>query len=395
MDRSDRSIESHQLCEFYCFEHSVHNFHIPCCRLSKPRINNFIYSHKISSQNSKNISNQQKNKHKEEMNEEQDVFEDEPERKSYQGGLLPPLPTTAPTSTILENKEQPKAPVKRKEPSTTTTTAAVAKKRAKVDKSKEDPPISAYLMLDCMELGETASGKHFARFVKQLPTILGRDNPNRLLDSSFIGLGASTLIGAEHAKLTFNNDTGNYELQVMGKNGVLVRGEKHKGVEGLEVGPAIVLKSKDPVKIGNVGFYICMPETEKPKKPYADMAIEALEARKIHGILQLSSREIAQYIIEKYPYYNYLYGNVDKLNLLAKSCQSAISKCDKIVSVPTGARGRVSYQLGTKAVTSKQPKSTATVNVATMVESTNPTSSLVSTNVVDSPMKSIGSQKND
>jgi len=227
-------------------------------------------------------------------------------------------------------------------------------KRAKAEADEDQP--ESYLKLDCMELHADTSKerKKFARYITQLPSILGRLGVADSEKSNFVGLSESNTIGREHARISFNQDSGNYELQLLGKNGALVRGEWYGGAEGLEAGQPIPLKPKDPIKLGDVGFYICMPEVDKPKVSYADLCVEALESQRRFGILQMSSRDIAQYMVEKHPYYNIQFGNVEKLNLLAKAVQGAISKCDKIVSVPTGVKGRVAYALGSKVVKSTQ-----------------------------------------
>lgn len=249
-----------------------------------------------------------------------DIFEDDSleSRKRAKVEVEPAATTSAEKPKAKPASKPP--PTKRKSQSTTTTTP----------QEEEE----GYLKLVGMELGNDNEPIPFVRYLKQFPCTLS----NKPASPSNIHL--SKLTNGNTIKLDFNTDTGLVELQSSFSSTVI----KRNG----EVRPEVLvqLHAKDAVEIvPHYQFYVCFPEVEKPKKSYADMVVEVLKQREPQA---LTCRELAYCISQKYDYYTINFGNAEKLRELVKACQSAISKSDKICSVPTGHGGRVQYQLGNK-----------------------------------------------
>lgn len=107
------------------------------------------------------------------------------------------------------------------------------------------------------------------------------------------------------------------------------------------------LHPNDAVGIGGeYRLYALFPELDKPKPSYADLVVDLLLARQPHT---LGCKDLALLLCQQHGYFNVKYGSPARLPLLIKAVQSAISKSDRIVSVPLqGQGGRVHYQLGSK-----------------------------------------------
>ncbi|KAH9258329.1 hypothetical protein BASA81_003378 [Batrachochytrium salamandrivorans] len=107
------------------------------------------------------------------------------------------------------------------------------------------------------------------------------------------------------------------------------------------------LRPNDALGIGSeYRLYALFPELDKPKPSYADLVVDLLLARQPQT---LGCKDLAVLLCQQHGYYNVKYGSQNRLPLLIKAVQSAISKSDKIISVPlAGQGGRVHYQLGNK-----------------------------------------------
>lgn len=110
------------------------------------------------------------------------------------------------------------------------------------------------------------NGNLFEAHITRLPSILGRYY-NGCPEDGFISLGNSTTISRIHAILGFDEKVGHYYIQPCGKSSITIRKVEHQSetvlsksetsiaLSGDCLGKRIKISSKDPIRIGNIGFY--------------------------------------------------------------------------------------------------------------------------------------------
>jgi hypothetical protein len=226
------------------------------------------------------------------------------------------------------------------------------RRREPQDEEDEDQDVEGYAKLQGKIYSEDASQppQEFVRVIThEWPVTLGRQCAETAGEGggAFVDLGPSRFVSRNAARISFNRDSGGYELSPVGKNKVWVAG--HLVGEGARVN----LAWGDAVRIGRTCFYFQSPRFEKPKPAYAELAVDALRAAGPLGV-----RAIAQGLLHKHPYYNCKFGNSAGVGALARALQSAMSRSEQIVSAPAEKGRGVVYMLGSK------PKPDAAVAVA-------------------------------
>ena len=174
--------------------------------------------------------------------------------------------------------------------------------------------------------------KPFLAYVQQLPCILGRTHKHNLA-SKFISLGDSKSISKQHAILDYDPKLESFKIVVEGKNGIIVSGRYYRPNEQ----EYVRLSSKDPIKIGNVGFYFLCVNEEKPRKPYGELAVEVFEDLAVHcsvpGGVALGSKEICELLERKYRYYHNVKASSN--NNLMNSFSQALRRCNQVMKAGT------------------------------------------------------------
>jgi FHA domain len=89
-------------------------------------------------------------------------------------------------------------------------------------------------------------------YIRKYEVLLGRSSKSSAAD---IILGDNMNISRQHAKISFNFDTGCFELTVMGKNGVTVQGSLYTPTSEPKQ-----LKSQDLLQIGDCSFHFLLPK---------------------------------------------------------------------------------------------------------------------------------------
>lgn len=111
------------------------------------------------------------------------------------------------------------------------------------------------------------SGEVFQAYVSELPCTLGREHVNKP-KKGFVSLGHSKTISRCHAIIGYDKEQKFYYLESKGRNFVTVRKVQHgigdtyyskpDGPNSFcvePVGKRIKINSKDPIRIGDIGFY--------------------------------------------------------------------------------------------------------------------------------------------
>ena len=94
-------------------------------------------------------------------------------------------------------------------------------------------------------------GANFSYLIQATVVVLGRGIYEQT-DKSFIGLGEYKKISRKHAKIEWIPSIGNFKLQNIGKNAILVNRIPLKPNE------VITLSSRMPIKIGPICFYFLL-----------------------------------------------------------------------------------------------------------------------------------------
>mmetsp|Transcript_10672 Transcript_10672/g.17421 ORF Transcript_10672/g.17421 Transcript_10672/m.17421 type:complete len:307 (+) Transcript_10672:132-1052(+) len=165
---------------------------------------------------------------------------------------------------------------------------------AAVAKAGSVPKHGAYARLEGKDL---VTNVEFVQYVTELPTILGRKHKGEPV--GFVSVGKSKSVSKVHAVLDYDASAENFTLEIKGKNGIILCGKFYKSDE-----EKIVLKPKDPIKIGPLGFYFLPASFNKPRLSYAELAVQVFTEIG-HGI-PLGTKEICDGIERKYRYYRHL-----------------------------------------------------------------------------------------
>lgn len=106
-------------------------------------------------------------------------------------------------------------------------------------------------------------GEGIEFFMRRYEITMGRNSKNSTLD---LILGDSTTISRQHASIRYNFDTKQFELVVLGKNGVSVdHGDGNFHLYTPE-SPPTALKSRDLLMLGEKKFYFLLPRTLGSRK---------------------------------------------------------------------------------------------------------------------------------
>lgn len=97
-------------------------------------------------------------------------------------------------------------------------------------------------------------GEDFEYVVQQYSVVLGRNSKKATVDFDLAERGGCMNISRQHARLFFDFQKGAFQLEVLGKNGVHVRGELR-----LPGGDPVGLRSQDLLQIGEKRFYFLLP----------------------------------------------------------------------------------------------------------------------------------------
>ncbi|KAG7674515.1 hypothetical protein Ndes2526B_g05250 [Nannochloris sp. 'desiccata'] len=108
--------------------------------------------------------------------------------------------------------------------------------------------------------------------VKKYEITLGRKAKNYTPD---VIMGETMSVSRQHAKIIFNFDTNQFELIVLGRNGVMVDGSLYEP----EYGP-VPLRSKALLQIGDTSFYFLLPKKLSKLFPSSETEIAAAAAGK-------------------------------------------------------------------------------------------------------------------
>ncbi|GMH39980.1 hypothetical protein BSKO_07884 [Bryopsis sp. KO-2023] len=95
-------------------------------------------------------------------------------------------------------------------------------------------------------------GDGFEFFMRKYEIGLGRKSKSNSLD---VVLGDHMNISRKHACIRYNFDKGIFELEVLGKNGVTIRGVLHTPAS-----PPMELRSRDLIQMGDKSFYFLLPK---------------------------------------------------------------------------------------------------------------------------------------
>ncbi|GAX81600.1 hypothetical protein CEUSTIGMA_g9028.t1 [Chlamydomonas eustigma] len=113
-------------------------------------------------------------------------------------------------------------------------------------------------------------GEGIEVFIRKLEITLGRTTKSMPLD---VVLGDNMNISRQHAKINYNLETRNFELSVMGKNGVSVNGTLYTPMS-----PPQPLRSQDLLSVGEKSFYFLLPRKTPPPSYSKRLSMGALSS---------------------------------------------------------------------------------------------------------------------
>ncbi|OIW01293.1 hypothetical protein TanjilG_10454 [Lupinus angustifolius] len=97
-------------------------------------------------------------------------------------------------------------------------------------------------------------GKDFEYYMQTYSIVLGRNSKKCIVDVDLSSHGGGKNISHYHACIFFDFTRHHYALEVLGKNGCLV-----KGIPYLRGNPPIKLDSQDLIQIGDIKLYFILP----------------------------------------------------------------------------------------------------------------------------------------
>ncbi|KAJ7961578.1 FHA domain-containing protein FHA2 [Quillaja saponaria] len=97
-------------------------------------------------------------------------------------------------------------------------------------------------------------GKEFEYYMQTYSIILGRNSKTSTVDLDLSSLGGGMKISRHHAHIFYDFTNHHFALEVLGKNGCLVKGVLH-----LPSNTPIKLNSQDLIQIGDKQFYFLLP----------------------------------------------------------------------------------------------------------------------------------------
>ena len=96
-------------------------------------------------------------------------------------------------------------------------------------------------------------GPNFKKFIHKLTIYLGREPDSDRYDNSedqCIFIGDSQKISRRHAKISWNFENGNWEIQILSKNKAIINGVTLRNIDNAQV-----LPHKSAIKIDRYKFY--------------------------------------------------------------------------------------------------------------------------------------------
>jgi len=169
------------------------------------------------------------------------------------------------------------------------------------------------------------TGANFTAYVSTLPTLLGREHSAQPKDG-FISLGKSKQISRIHAEIDYDKTLGCYTIEPKGKNSVVVRKVQYAPRDMKSESKKIRLNSKDPVRIGNIGFYFLRSTFEKPKEAYADLARNIF--KDLPEGTTLGTREVCKQIVANHLFFQANHSTPEAFTKLTNSLQQALRRSD-------------------------------------------------------------------
>ncbi|KAE9611108.1 putative transcription factor interactor and regulator FHA-SMAD family [Lupinus albus] len=97
-------------------------------------------------------------------------------------------------------------------------------------------------------------GKDFEFYMQTYSILLGRNSKSSSVDVDLSRFGGGTTISRHHARIYYDFTCHHFALEVLGKNGVFVKGVLHFPGD-----PPVKLASQDLLQIGNTEFYFLLP----------------------------------------------------------------------------------------------------------------------------------------
>uniref|UniRef100_A0A7S3UYS7 FHA domain-containing protein n=1 Tax=Aplanochytrium stocchinoi TaxID=215587 RepID=A0A7S3UYS7_9STRA len=198
------------------------------------------------------------------------------------------------------------------------------------------------------------TGSAFTAYVTSIPATLGREHEAHPKEG-FISLGNSKQISRIHAVIDYDKTLGTYTIEPKGKNSVTVRKVQYSPREMKGDDKKIRLNSRDPVRIGNIGFYFLRSTFEKPKEAYADLAKKIFEERP--GQV-LSTRDVCEHLVAGHLFFQANHSTPDAFTKLTNSLQQALRRSEYFER--TANKARAEWRL--KEDVTQHPASAETQN---------------------------------